>query len=80
MVSEGYGGMLWPLCRGANMGYEGMPFSHFGGPFIPYPPFDRNPEVQPRARFGDLYSSLVALPGARVAVCKLHLCHQMLVR
>jgi hypothetical protein len=43
MVSEGYGGMLWPPCGGTHAGYEGMPLSRFGRPFIPYPPFDRNP-------------------------------------
>ena len=47
---KGYGGMLWPLCRGANMAYDGMPFTHFGCPFIPYPPFDRNPAITPIPR------------------------------
>ena len=36
--------MLRPLCRGVNMEYRGMPFSHFGYPFIPQTPFGRNPE------------------------------------
>ena len=50
MVCEGYGGMLWPPCGGTHAGYEGMPLSRFGRPFIPYPPFDRNPGSRsPRA-------------------------------
>ena len=35
MVVEGYGGMLWPPCGGTAAGYEGMPLSRFGYPFIP---------------------------------------------
>ena len=44
-ITQGYGGMLWPLCRGTHAGYEGMPLSREGTPFIPYTPAERNPEI-----------------------------------
>ena len=39
-IAQGYGGMLWRLCRGMHVGYDGMPLSHFGWPFMacPRPP------------------------------------------